>query len=50
MNWVSALDFALSALNFGLMIWNISRGSWAFAINLVAGVFCLCMGIVALDK
>ena len=50
MNWVSALDFALSALNFGLMIWGISRDSWAFVISLAAGVFCLCMGIVALDK
>lgn len=49
MNLVSALDFALSALNFGLIVWSISRGSWAFATNLVAGVFCLCMGIVALD-
>ena len=50
MNCVSALDFALSALNFGLMIWSISRDSLAFVINLAAGVFCLCMGIVALDK
>ena len=50
MNLVSALDFALSALNFGLMIWNISQGGWAFAINLAAGVFCLFMGIVALDN
>ena len=50
MNWLSALDFALSALNFGLMIWGISRGSWVFAINLVAGAFCLFMGLVALDK
>lgn len=50
MNWVSALDFALFALNFGLMIWSISRNSWAFVINLMDGVFCLCMGIVALDK
>jgi hypothetical protein len=50
MNLVSALDFALSALNFGLMIWSISQGGWAFAINLAAGVFCLFMGIVALDE
>ena len=50
MNLVSALDFALSALNFGLMVWSISRGSLAFAVNLAAGVFCLFMGIVALDK
>ena len=50
MNLVSALDFALSALNFGLMVWSISRDSWAFAINLAAGVFCFLMGIVALDK
>ena len=50
MNLVSALDFALSALNFGLMIRSISRGSLAFAINLAAGIFCLFMGIVALDK
>ena len=50
MNCVSALDFALSALNFGLMIWSISRDSLAFVINLAAGVFCLFMGIVALDK
>ena len=50
MNCVSALDFALSALNFGLMIWSISLGSWAFAINLACGVYCLLMGIVALDK
>ena len=50
MNLVSALDFALSALNFGLMVWNISQDCWAFAINLAAGVYCLLMGIVALDK
>ena len=50
MNFVSALNFTLSALNFGLMVWSISRGSWAFAINLAAGVFCLFVGIVALDK
>ena len=50
MNWVSALDFALSALNFGLMLWSISQDSWAFVINLAAGVFCLCMGIAALDN
>ena len=48
MNCVSALDFAMSALNFGFMVWSISRGSWAFAINLAAGVFCLFMGIVSL--
>lgn len=50
MNWVSALDFALSALNFGLMIWSISNNSLAFAINLAAGIFCLLMGIIALEK
>ena len=50
MNLVSALNFTLSALNFGLMVWGISRRSWAFAINLAAGVFCLFIGIVALDK
>ena len=50
MNWVSALNFALSALNFVVMIWSISRGSWAFVINLVVGIFCLIMGIVSLNK
>lgn len=50
MNWVSALDFALAALNFGLMIWSISRDSWAFVINLAAGVFCLGMGIAAINN
>ena len=50
MNWLSALDFTLSALNCGLMIWNISQGGLAFAINLAAGVFFLFMGIVSLDK
>ena len=50
MNWAVAIDFAFSALNFGLMIWSISRDSGAFAINLFAGVFCLCMGFVAWDK
>ena len=49
MNLVSALDFALSALNFGLMVWSISRDSLAFVINLAAGVFCLFMGMVALE-
>ena len=49
MNLVSALNFTLSALNFGLMVWSISRGSWAFAINLAAGVFCLFMGMLALE-
>jgi hypothetical protein len=50
MNRESALDFALSALNFVLMIWSISQDSWAFAANLLAGVYCLLMGIVALDN
>ena len=44
------IDFALAALNFCLMIWSISNNSWAFAINLMAGIFCLLAGIVALDK
>ena len=50
MNWASALDFALAALNFALMIWSILNNSWAFAINFAAGIFCLLMGIVSLNK
>lgn len=50
MSWVSAIDFALAALNFGLMIWSISQNSLAFVVSLAAGVFCLCMGIAALNN
>ena len=50
MNWLSILDFAMAALNFCLMILSISNNSWVFSINLIAGIFCLLAGIMALDK
>ena len=50
MNWLSMLDFALAALNFCLMILNISNNRRVFSINLMAGIFCLLAGIMALDK
>ena len=50
MNWASAIDFTLAALNFCLMVWNISNDSLVCIINLIAGIFCLFMGFIALDK
>ena len=50
MNWVSLIDFILSAFNFGLMIFSISIGSWAFIVNLWGGALCLYLGIIALEQ
>ena len=50
MNWASAIDFSLAALNFCLMVWNISNDSLVFIVNLMAVTFCLFMGFIALDK
>lgn len=50
MNLSSAIDFSLAALNFCLMVWNISNESYVFIVNLMAGIFCLFMGFIELDK
>ena len=50
MNWASAIDFTLAALNFCLMICNISNDSRVFIVNLLSGIFCLLMGFIAMDK
>ena len=46
MNFLSALQFSLAALNFGVMIWSINRGGDLWWLNLSVGVFCLLMGFV----
>lgn len=50
MNWASAIDFTLAALNFCLMICSISNDSLVFIVNLLSGIFCLLMGFIAMDK
>ena len=50
MNLASAIDFTLAALNFYLMVLSISNDSLVFITNLLAGIFCLLMGFIAMDK
>ena len=49
MNIASAINFALSFLNFGLMIWGVMNGNPVWPLSLGAAVVCLCSGIVCLD-
>ena len=50
MNLVSALDFGLAALNFGVTIVSIFAGSQIWWVSLACGVFCFCMGLSVMDK
>ena len=48
MKIAAIIDFACAALNFAVMAWSIASGRSLWYINLGAGIFCFCMGLVCL--
>ena len=50
MNIGVMVGLSMAVLNFGVMIWSICVGGHLWWLNLVSGVFCLCLGLSCIGK